>query len=52
MNLYVVQGVRNGGSISDVITGTLPFLAMLVLLTFALMAFPGIALWLPNRAFG
>jgi tripartite ATP-independent transporter DctM subunit len=52
MNLYVVQGVRNGGSISDVIIGTLPFLAMLVLLTFALMAFPGIALWLPNRAFG
>lgn len=52
MNLYVVQGVRNGGAISDVIIGTLPFLAMLVLLTFALIAFPGIALWLPNRAFG
>jgi TRAP-type C4-dicarboxylate transport system permease large subunit len=51
MNLYVVQGVRNGGAISDVIIGTLPFLAMLVLLTFALIAFPGIALWLPSRAF-
>lgn len=51
MNLYVVQGVRKGGSVADVIVGTLPFLAMLVLLTFALIAFPGIALWLPNRAF-
>lgn len=51
MNLYVVQGVRSGGSIKDVIVGTLPFLAMLVALTFALIAFPGIALWLPNRAF-
>lgn len=51
MNLYVVQGVRNGGAISDVIVGTLPFLAMLIVLTFALIAFPGIALWLPSRAF-
>ncbi|WP_144185403.1 TRAP transporter large permease [Elioraea rosea] len=51
MNLYVVQGVRSGGSIKNVIVGTLPFLAMLVALTLALIAFPGIALWLPNRAF-
>ena len=51
MNLYVVQGVRSSGSIGDVIAGTLPFLAMLVALTLALIAFPGIALWLPNRAF-
>lgn len=51
MNLYVVQGVRGHGSIGEVITGALPYLAMLVLMTGLLMAFPGIALWLPRLAF-
>ncbi|QXM24783.1 TRAP transporter large permease [Elioraea tepida] len=51
MNLYVVQGVRGGGSVGDVIVGALPYLAMLALLTALLMIFPGIALWLPRLAF-
>jgi len=51
MNLYVVQGVRGGGSVGDVIVGALPYLAMLALLTALLMVFPGIALWLPRLAF-
>jgi len=51
MNLYVVQGVRGGGSVGDVIVGALPYLAMLALLTALLIVFPGIALWLPRLAF-
>ena len=52
MNLYVVQGVRGGGPISDVMYGTVPFFVMLVLLVVLLILFPGLALWLPNRMFG
>jgi TRAP-type C4-dicarboxylate transport system permease large subunit len=51
MNLYVVQGVRGHGSIGEVITGALPYLAMLALMTALLMIFPGLALWLPRLAF-
>ncbi|MFN3462357.1 MAG: TRAP transporter large permease subunit, partial [Oceanibaculum sp.] len=51
MNLYVVQGVRSGGSVGEVIQGTLPFLGVMVLLTLLLIAFPSIALWLPGLMF-
>ncbi|MDB5848396.1 MAG: hypothetical protein JWP29_2148 [Rhodoferax sp.] len=52
MNLYVVQGIRKEGSITDVIVGTLPFLAMMLLLVLLLVLFPGLALWLPKLSFG
>jgi len=52
MNLYVVQGIRREGTVGEVILGTLPFLAMMFLLTVVLMYFPGIVLWLPNLTFG
>jgi C4-dicarboxylate transporter DctM subunit len=52
MNLYVVQGIRKEGLITDVIVGTLPFLAMMLLLVLLLCIFPDIALWLPRVSFG
>ena len=52
MNLYVVQGIRKEGLITDVIAGTLPFLAMMLLLVLLLCIFPDIALWLPRVSFG
>jgi tripartite ATP-independent transporter DctM subunit len=52
MNLYVVQGIRKEGLITDVIVGTLPFLAMMLLLVVLLWIFPDIALWLPRVSFG
>ena len=52
MNLYVVQGIRKEGLITDVIVGTLPFLAMMLLLVLLLWIFPDIALWLPRVSFG
>jgi len=49
MNLFVVQGVRrDGGSIRDVIRGVIPYAIIMVLFTMLLIAFPGIATWLPG----
>ncbi len=51
MNLYIVQGVRNSGSILDVMIGALPFAAIMLVMVGLLVAFPGIALWLPEQMF-
>jgi TRAP-type C4-dicarboxylate transport system permease large subunit len=52
MNLYVVQGIRKEGLITDVIVGTLPFLFMMLLLVVLLWLIPDLALWLPRASFG
>ena len=51
MNLYVVQGVRNQGSIMDVIYGTIPFVLLMLAFVGLLIAWPQIALWLPQKLF-
>lgn len=51
MNLYVVQGVRRRGSITDVIAGSMPFIVMMMVMTALLIYFPQLALWLPDRMF-
>lgn len=48
VNLYVIQGVRKGGSINDVILGSLPFLLALIVMIVLLLTFPQIALWMPE----
>ena len=50
INLYVVQGLRKRGRIDDVIIGTLPFVATLVLMMVVLSVFPDLALVLPRAA--
>lgn len=52
MNLYVVQGVRGSGKITEVIHGALPFVAVMLLMVAILVAAPEIALWLPRQMFG
>jgi tripartite ATP-independent transporter DctM subunit len=52
MNLYVVQGVRGGGPLRDVVIGALPFLLVMIAFVFAIIAFPEIALWLPGKMLG
>jgi tripartite ATP-independent transporter DctM subunit len=52
LNLYVVQGVRGRGSLTDVILGAIPFALMMLLMVALLIAFPGIALFLPRLAAG
>ena len=47
LNLYVVQGARKSGSLNEVMLGTIPFVLIMLCMAFALIAFPGIALWLP-----
>lgn len=51
MNLYVVQGVRGQGSIMDVISGSMPFVILMLLFVGLLIAWPGMALWLPQQLF-
>jgi tripartite ATP-independent transporter DctM subunit len=48
LNLYVVQGARRSGSLNEVMLGAIPFAAIMLLMAFALIAFPQIALWLPG----
>ncbi len=47
--LYVLQGMRrDGGPITDVFSGVMPFMAVYILAVTLLIAFPSVALWLPN----
>ncbi|KPU83482.1 membrane protein [Marinosulfonomonas sp. PRT-SC04] len=48
LNLYVVQGARKSGKISDVMLGSIPFVLVMLLMVVALIAFPQIALFLPS----
>ena len=52
LNLYVVQGIRERGNISDVIIGSLPFVGAMFVLIMALLLNPNIALWLPRLVMG
>ncbi|MBD0273768.1 MAG: TRAP transporter large permease subunit, partial [Acetobacteraceae bacterium] len=52
MTLYVIQAVRREGSIAEVFQGTIPFFLAMVVMTGLMIAFPGMALWLPRMAYG
>ncbi len=47
--LYVLQGMRkDGGPITDIFSGVMPFMLVYILAILILMQFPEVALWLPN----
>jgi len=47
--LYVLQGMRrDGGPITDIFSGVMPFMFAYILALLVLMGFPDIALWLPR----
>ena len=48
MNLFVVQSVRKSGPFRDVVVGSLPFAAVMLMMIVLLVAFPSLALWLPS----
>ena len=53
LNLYVVKGVSPDNiSISDIIKSALPFVAVEAVCLFIFVAFPDLALWLPNMMMG
>ncbi len=51
INLFVIQGIRGRGRLSDVEWGAAPFVIALLLMVGLICAFPDIAMWLP-RAVG
>ena len=48
LNLYVVQAARNSGTLSEVMLGTIPYVITMLAMAMALIAFPQIALFLPE----
>lgn len=48
LNLFVVHGVRKSGSMNDVIMGAIPYVLVMICMIAALIALPGLALWLPS----
>jgi tripartite ATP-independent transporter DctM subunit len=51
INLYVVQGIRPSGQLNDVMFGALPFVLAMFAMLGLLLAFPGLALWLPSLVY-
>ena len=51
MNLYVIQGVRDRGSIMDVIIGSAPFVLLMLGFVGWMIVWPEMATWLPNKLF-
>lgn len=53
MNLFVVQGIRRGGgSFGDVVTGSIPYVFIMIGFTLLLILWPEMALWLPQSMSG
>ena len=51
INLFVIQSISRG-KLSDVVMGTVPFHLLMFVLLGMLVAWPELALWLPNRVSG
>ena len=50
INLYVVHGIRErGGNFNDVSIGAVPFVFAMLAMIGLLLAFPGLAIWLPSQ---
>lgn len=48
LNLYVVQGARKTGKMSEVMLGSIPYVVAMLIMAGLLIAFPAIALYLPS----
>jgi C4-dicarboxylate transporter, DctM subunit len=48
INLFVIQGIRGRGRLSDVERGAAPFVVALLLMIGLICVFPDIAMWLPR----
>ena len=51
INLYVVQGVRERGELTDVMIGAAPFVLTMIAMIGVLLVFPDLALWLPSLVY-
>ena len=48
LNLYVVQGARKSGNLTEVMLGTIPFVLVMVAMIIGLVFLPELALFLPD----
>jgi TRAP-type C4-dicarboxylate transport system permease large subunit len=52
LNIFVIKNIAPDIPLSDVIWGTVPFVALMFLAIILLCVFPGIATWLPDVIMG
>lgn len=52
LNVFVVRGVAGDVPLSTIFAGVVPFLIAMILTLLLIIAFPGIALMIPNSMFG
>lgn len=52
LNLYVINGIAPDISLRTILTGSLPYVACMVIAILLLCLFPGIATWLPEAVMG
>ena len=52
LNLYVINGIAPDISLKTILTGSLPFVACMLIAIILLCVFPGIATWLPEVVMG
>lgn len=52
LNLYVINGIAPDISLRTILTGSLPYVACMILAIIVLCLFPGIATWLPTTVMG
>ena len=52
LNLYVINGIAPDISLKTILTGSLPYVACMVIAILLLCLFPGIATWLPTAVMG
>jgi C4-dicarboxylate transporter DctM subunit len=52
LNLFVIRNIAPDISLKDVIFGTLPFVALMLVAIVLLSVLPGIAIWIPDAVMG
>jgi len=48
LNLFTIHGISGGAPFSEVVKGSVPFVAIMLLMLLLLALLPGMALWLPS----
>jgi TRAP-type C4-dicarboxylate transport system permease large subunit len=52
LNLFVIKNIAPDISYSELVWGTLPFVAIMILAVMLVCTFPDIAMWLPRALMG
>jgi TRAP-type C4-dicarboxylate transport system permease large subunit len=52
LNLYVINGIAPEIPLKTILTGSLPYVACMIIAILILCLFPGIATWLPDALMG